>query len=104
MHSRSRSRPKYETDAGGEKAVIDDRAGDACAGGAILRPEVDIDVDTAFTDDWDDINNPRALTAFAMSLMVSTVRAAGVRARGGLLQSLRINGQLSSQAAGIEPV
>lgn len=59
MHSKTAGRPKYETDASGEEAVDDDSAGDACAGGAILRPEVDIDVDIASTDDWDDINNPR---------------------------------------------
>jgi hypothetical protein len=80
--------------------VDDNGSGDASPEGAISPAEVDTNVHVSMpTDDWSDLNDPRAFTAFAMSLMVAVAATTGERALGGVLRSLQLNAKLGAEVA-----
>ena len=74
--------------------------GDASSENAPSVPQVDviIHVPTA-TDDWGDLNNPRAFTAFSMSMMIVAAGSNVASAPSGILRCLQTNANLNVQLA-----
>lgn len=81
-------------------SVDESGSGDACSEGSVASPEVDLRVGShGATDDWGDLNDPRVLTGFATSLMVSASRALGARNQATAPQrALSLCAQLGSRA------
>jgi hypothetical protein len=74
--------------------------GDASSENApsVSQVNVNIPVPTT-TDDWGDLNNPRAFTAFSMSLMIAAAGSNVASAASGVLRCLYTNAKIGAQLA-----
>jgi hypothetical protein len=78
--------------------------GDASSENAPSRPQVNtvVTVPTAAADDdWGNINNPRAFTALAQSLLVAGTNGDLKTAASGILQSMAANGRIGTYITGM---